>query len=177
MFGANVFGVIDMCQTFLPQLLLAKGTIVNVGSVAGHIPLPFMSTYSASKAALYAFSESLRIEIAPLGVKVIYINTGNVKTNTVSFRYHLDESSLWYPVKDAYEAEQEKAATTGMDPAEFANDLTGRILGRHQDTIWVGEGAFMCRIVGGLEHYLPFKIWPFAFSQAYGMKKIAVHRQ
>jgi 1-acylglycerone phosphate reductase len=94
MFGANVFGVIDMCQTFLPQLLLAKGTIVNMGSVAGHIPLPFMSNYCASKAALHAFSESLRIEIAPLEVNVIYINARNVKTNTVSSRHHLDENSL-----------------------------------------------------------------------------------
>jgi 1-acylglycerone phosphate reductase len=64
-----------------------------------------------------------------------------------------------------------------MDPVEFAKHLVGRILSRHQDTIWVGEGAFMCRIIGGLEHYLPFKIWPFVFSQSYRMKKIAMHRQ
>ncbi|PVH92561.1 putative short chain dehydrogenase/reductase [Periconia macrospinosa] len=176
MFGANVFGVIDMCQTFLPELLAARGVIVNMGSVAGHMPLPFMSNYSASKAALYAYSECMRVELAPLGVRVIYVMTGNVKTNTVSVKYHLGEGSLWYPVKDKYEIEQEKAATTGMDPAAFAVQLANQTLHSRKDTVWVGEGALMTRIISGLENYLPFKLWPIAFSQGYGMKRIGVHR-
>lgn len=171
MFDANMFGVINMCQTFLPELLKAKGTIVNMGSVAGHMPLPFMSNYAASKAALYAYSESMRVELAPLEVKVTYVMTGNVKTNTIGQRYHLDELSLWYPVNDNFEKEQEKAATTGMDPADFAKNLVDKTL-RRKDTIWVGEGAVMCRIISGLEHYLPFRLWPSAFSKGYGMKRI-----
>jgi len=86
MFGANVFGVMQMCQVFLPELLAVKGTIINMGSIAGHLPIPFMSAYAASKAAVHAYSGSLRVELAPLGVKVIYVMTGNVKTNTVNQR-------------------------------------------------------------------------------------------
>ena len=122
-FGANVFGVTNMCQTFLPELLAAKGSIINMGSVAGYIPLPFMSNYAASKAALHACSRSMRVELASVGVKVTYVMTGNVNTNTVSSKYHLDNSSLWYPVNDNFEKEQHKAATTGMDPADFAKSL------------------------------------------------------
>ncbi|KAF1949667.1 short chain dehydrogenase/reductase [Byssothecium circinans] len=177
MFGSNVFGVIDICQTFLPELLAAKGTIVNIGSVAGHLPLPFMSNYAASKAALYAYSECMRVELAPLGVKVTYIMTGNVKTNTVSSKYHLKENSLWYPIKDNYEKEQEKTATTGTDPAKFAIQLADRILINRKDIVWVGQGATLCRIVGALESYLPFRLWPFAFSRGYGMDRITIHRK
>jgi 1-acylglycerone phosphate reductase len=176
MFGANVFGVIDMCQTFLPELLATKGTIINIGSVAGHIPLPFMSNYAASKAAMHAYSECLRVELAPLGVRVTYVMTGNVKSNTVSSKYHLNENSLWYPIKDNYEREQEKAATTGMDPANFAKRLAHQTIGRRNDIVWVGEGVLMCWIISALERYLPFRLWPFAFSQGYGMKRIIVHR-
>jgi 1-acylglycerone phosphate reductase len=165
-----------MCQTFLPELLAARGTIVNVGSVAAHMPLPFMSNYAASKAAPYAYSECLHVELAPLGVKVTYVMTGNVKTNTVGSRYHLDKDSLWYPIRDSYEREQEKAATTGMDPTEFAMRLLDRTLVGRKDVVWVGQGAMLCRIVRALEYYLLFRLWPFVFSQGYGMVRVAVHR-
>lgn len=172
MFGANVLGVINMCQTFLPELLVANGTIVNVGSVAGHMPLPFMSSYCATKAALHAYSECLRVEVAPLGVKVTYVQTGNVRTNKDCTKYHLDKRSLWYPIKDTYEREQERA-TGGMDSADFARRFATRMLGGYKHTIWIGEGSLMCRIIGALELYLPFRIFPFAFSQSYGMQRIA----
>jgi 1-acylglycerone phosphate reductase len=177
MFGANVFGAMNMCQSFLPELLKAKGTIVNMGSVAQQMPLPFMSNYAASKAALNAYSECMRVELAPLGVKVTYVMTGNVKTNTVSQRYHLHESSLWYPISDDFEKEQEKAATTGMDPADFAKRLADAVILSRKDTVWVGEGAMMCRLICALEHYLPFRLWPTAFSQGYGMKRIGEQRK
>lgn len=177
MFGANVFGVIDTCQTFLPELLIAKGSIINMGSVAGHMPLPFMSNYAASKAAIYAYSECLRVELAPLGVKVIYFMTGNVRTNTISSKYYLNEKSLWFPIKNDYEYQQEKAATTGMDPTSFAKRLADQILGHHKDSVWVGDGVFMCYIISGLEHYLPFRLWPFIFFQGYGMKRISYYRK
>jgi 1-acylglycerone phosphate reductase len=77
----------------------------------------------------------MRVELAPLGVKVTYVMMGDVKTNTVSQRYHLHESSLWYPIKDNFEKEQEKAATTGMDPADFAKSLADRTVVRRKDTV------------------------------------------
>ncbi|KAF4634970.1 hypothetical protein G7Y89_g3130 [Cudoniella acicularis] len=114
LFSTNVLAVMDITQTFLPELLLAKGKIVNMGSVAGHMPLPFMSLFCASKAALYAYSECLRLELAPLGVKVTYAQIGNVKTPKFLQRNHLSEESLWAPVSEGFERRQELAATTGV---------------------------------------------------------------
>ncbi len=119
----------------------------------------------------------MRVELAPLGVKVIYVVTANVKTNTVSTRYHLSKDSLWYPVRDNYEIRQEKAATTGMDPAVFAKQLADRTLSTWKHTVWVGEGTWICWLVKTLENYLPFQLWPIAFSMEYGMNRIGVHRK
>jgi 1-acylglycerone phosphate reductase len=178
MFDANLFGIMNMCQTFLPQLLAAKGSIINMGSVAAHMPLPFFSNYAASKAALHAYSECMRVELAPLGVAVTYVMAGNVRTNELSTtRYQLDSSSLWYPVNDNFEKELHKAMTTGMEPADFAKRLADQTIERRRDTVWVGAGAVGCWFISALENWLPFRIWPTLFSVMYGMKRVGVHRQ
>ncbi|OJD09784.1 hypothetical protein ACJ73_10092, partial [Blastomyces percursus] len=64
-FETNFIAVIAMCQEFAPLLIKAKGTIVQVGSVAGIIPYVFGSVYNASKAALHSFSDTLRVELTP----------------------------------------------------------------------------------------------------------------
>ena len=57
-----------------------KGLIINISSVAGLIPIPFQSMYSASKFALEAMSEALRIELKPFGIKVVIIEPGDTNT-------------------------------------------------------------------------------------------------
>lgn len=68
MFDVNVFAVMSMIQSFT-KLLIASGDarIVNIGSIAGVMPYPFGSTYNASKAAVHAYSDTLRLELAPFG--------------------------------------------------------------------------------------------------------------
>lgn len=60
-FETNVFSVMRMCQAFAPLLIQAKGTIVQIGSVAAEIPYVFGSAYNASKAALHAYSDTLAL--------------------------------------------------------------------------------------------------------------------
>ena len=57
-----------------------KGTIVNVGSVVGRIGMPFSGAYSASKFALEGMSESMRMELWPLGVRVAIVEPGLFRT-------------------------------------------------------------------------------------------------
>jgi 1-acylglycerone phosphate reductase len=171
-FACNVLGVININQTFLPELLAAKGTIVNIGSVAGHIPLPFNAVYCASKAALYAYSECLRVELAPFDIKVTYIQTGNVKTNIIRERTHLDDHSLWAPISESFEKRQEIAATTGDEPKVFAENLVGRLLSGHKNVHWVGNSAFVVRMVIALDQWLPFQLLSSMFSHIYNMEKI-----
>ncbi|KAF2639553.1 hypothetical protein P280DRAFT_40201 [Massarina eburnea CBS 473.64] len=111
-----------------------------------------MSEYCAAKAALYAYSKCLRLELAPLSVNVTYIMTGEVKTNgTKPSQFVMSENSLWNPVRDEFVKEQVRSARSGMMPEVFAKGFVGRILGVRKDVVWVGSRAVMCRIMGALE--------------------------
>ncbi|WP_328223713.1 SDR family oxidoreductase [Streptomyces sp. NBC_00310] len=81
--ATNLLGTIRMTYAFLP-LLVGKddAVVMNVTSALGFVPLPFTPTYSATKAALHSFSESLRIQLAgaDAGVQVIEVIPPAVRT-------------------------------------------------------------------------------------------------
>lgn len=79
-FEVNLFGHIAMTQALLPALLLSSGTVVNISSVGGKVVLPTYGAYAGSKFALEAASDALRREVAELGIKVVVIEPGAVKT-------------------------------------------------------------------------------------------------
>lgn len=80
LFRVNVLGVIATTQRFLPLLRQARGRIVNISSVNGRVSFPFTSFYSASKFALEALSDSLRVELQPWGISVSVIEPGLTRT-------------------------------------------------------------------------------------------------
>ncbi|MBN2029440.1 SDR family NAD(P)-dependent oxidoreductase [bacterium] len=77
----NYFGLLRVARAILPSMIEKnEGTLVVVSSVTGRVPYPTQSTYSASKAAIIAFSEALRGEVKPFGIKVIVILPGVTDT-------------------------------------------------------------------------------------------------
>lgn len=76
----NVIGQIAVTQAMLPLLRAARGRVVNIGSIAGKSALPIMGPYAASKFALEALTDSLRVELLPAGVDVIIIEPGVIAT-------------------------------------------------------------------------------------------------
>jgi NAD(P)-dependent dehydrogenase (short-subunit alcohol dehydrogenase family) len=79
-FEVNLFGHIAMTQALLPALLTSSGTVVNISSVGGKVVLPTYGAYAGSKFALEAVSDALRREVAELGIKVVVVEPGAVKT-------------------------------------------------------------------------------------------------
>ncbi|WAJ46742.1 SDR family oxidoreductase [Mycobacterium sp. Aquia_216] len=79
-FEVNLFGHIAMTQALLPSLLISSGTVVNISSVGGKVVLPTYGAYAGSKFALEAVSDALRREVAELGIKVVVVEPGAVKT-------------------------------------------------------------------------------------------------
>jgi NAD(P)-dependent dehydrogenase (short-subunit alcohol dehydrogenase family) len=79
-FEVNVFGQIAVTQAFLPLLRKGHGRIVNMGSIAGRATIPLMGPYSASKFALEALTDALRLELQPWGIKVSVIEPGAIAT-------------------------------------------------------------------------------------------------
>ena len=80
-FEVNVVGALAFTQPFLPGMRQRhRGAIVNVSSVAGRVAAPFGGAYAASKFALEAISDALRLELSPFGVHVILIEPGPIRT-------------------------------------------------------------------------------------------------
>ncbi len=79
-FEVNLFGQIAMTQALLPALLLSAGTVVNISSVGGKVVLPTYGAYAGSKFALEAVSDALRREVSQVGIKVVVVEPGAVKT-------------------------------------------------------------------------------------------------
>ncbi len=76
----NFFAPVHLTSLLLPKLIESKGIVVNMSSVSGRFALPFFHPYASSKYALEAFSDSLRREVDHLGVRVVVIQPGRVKT-------------------------------------------------------------------------------------------------
>ncbi len=76
----NVTGVFAVTQAFLPLIRQAKGRIVNMSSVSGRVSVPILGPYTASKFAVEALSDSLRLELKPHGVWVAIIEPGRIAT-------------------------------------------------------------------------------------------------
>jgi NAD(P)-dependent dehydrogenase (short-subunit alcohol dehydrogenase family) len=79
-FEVNLFGHIAMTQALLPALLMSSGTVVNISSVGGKVVLPTYGAYAGSKFALEAVSDALRREVSDVGIKVVVVEPGAVKT-------------------------------------------------------------------------------------------------
>ena len=76
----NVIGQIAVTQAFLPLLRRGRGRIVNMGSIAGRGTIPLLGPYSASKYALEALTDALRMELRPWGIQVSIIEPGAIAT-------------------------------------------------------------------------------------------------
>ena len=82
MFDANLFGAIECMQAVIPVMKRQQGgMIINVSSVAGHIPLPYMAAYSATKFAMNAIGKGARMELRSSGVHVMTVCPGTIATS------------------------------------------------------------------------------------------------
>jgi NAD(P)-dependent dehydrogenase (short-subunit alcohol dehydrogenase family) len=79
-FEVNVVGQVAVTQAFLPHLRRSRGRIVFIGSIAGQSALPFLGSYAASKHALEAVADTLRVELRPFGIHVSLVQPGTIKT-------------------------------------------------------------------------------------------------
>ena len=122
-FEVNVIGTLNVIQHFVP-LLRSKGRtpgrVINIGSTAGRIGIPFFGAYAASKHALSGLSESLRRELLPYGVDVITVVPGPVKTaiwdkaESLDFRAYRD--TPYAGLIDTFRDVMVRDGRNGMEP-------------------------------------------------------------
>ena len=81
-FDTNLFGTMEAMQAVIPVMKQqGSGTIVNISSVAGHIPVPFLAIYSATKFAMNAIGKGARVELKKFGINVLTVCPGYVRTD------------------------------------------------------------------------------------------------
>ncbi len=103
----NVIGQVAVTQAFLPLLRQARGRIINISSISGRCSMPFAGPYAASKFAVEALSDALRVELQPWGVDVVRIERGAFKTP-------IWEKSLGHAERMASELPPEAVALYGQ---------------------------------------------------------------
>jgi short-subunit dehydrogenase len=82
MFDTNFFGTVAAMQAAIPVMRdQGSGTIINISSVAGHIPLPYHAAYSATKFAMNAIGKGARVELKDAGINVLTVCPGFVATD------------------------------------------------------------------------------------------------
>ena len=173
-FATNFFAVVRLCQAFMPLLRQSQGTIVQIGSVAGCFPYAWGSIYNASKAALHSYSAALRIEVAPLGVHVITVVTGGVKSRIARVKRSLQEDSAYKELEDDYQKRQIHSQEVGMETELYAKEVVKKVLAAEgwlwrTKTIWAGGSAGTVR---WLSLILPQTVVEWIISRMFGFNTL-----
>ena len=154
-FEINFFGPCALTVEVLPSMMDRRsGVIVNMGSVSGVLPTPFAGAYCASKAALHAWSDSLRVELRPFNVRVITVQPGAVKTNwgivaSKELGRFYRKSSRYAPLAEVIE----QRAKTHLENPTSAEDVASAIV----NTVHAGGNGVLR--TGNESRKLPFLKW------------------
>jgi short-subunit dehydrogenase len=133
-FETNFFGLVRLTQLVLPGMRRrGRGRILNVSSMGGRITLPGGAFYHASKYAVEAFSDALRMEVAQFGIDVVLIEPGPVKTpwNDVAAA-SLATAGAGPPAADGPDGSDDAAPATSGDPYREYKAAIGASFGRTQ---------------------------------------------
>lgn len=99
-FETNVIGLVALTQAFLPEMRKRhSGRVVNISSVVGKVSMPLMSAYGASKHAVEALSDGMRMELGPAGIEVVIVAPGSIESN---FGQTLMSTTGWVAADSPY---------------------------------------------------------------------------
>jgi 1-acylglycerone phosphate reductase len=169
MFNTNVLGVIETNSIFADLVIAAKGKIVFTGSVSGRTPHPSASVYVSSKAAVELYAWTLRLEMQPFGVRVIFVQTAAVSTGMTSERINLNPNSFYKYLEAKINIAW--AAIDAMQPEQYAKTVVAKVTQENPpNTIWCGTSAFTIWAIESLgAHWL----YDLAFSRMFGLTTAA----
>ncbi|THH14041.1 hypothetical protein EW146_g6252 [Bondarzewia mesenterica] len=173
LFNVNLFAVMEMVQQFLPLLLAsADARIVQLGSLAGVMPVPFGAAYNASKAALHYYGDTLRVELAPFNVKVITFVLGNVRSNLSKPWHVLPANSIYQPIKQEYQSRRIDNFQKSAVPREpIARSIVEETL-KSSPRAWVWGGA-NAWTVWFISTFLSRRGFDGILSKIFGLSKLA----
>ncbi|MGI9458134.1 MAG: SDR family oxidoreductase [Aeoliella sp.] len=170
----NTIGPLRLIQSCLPLLRAGRGRVLNMSSMNGTVALPMVGAYSASKFALEALSDTLRVELRPWRIPVIIIRPGQVRTSIFAkAREHLNASSRHIPpeLKNGYDRMyvragqfNERGAKSSTSPEKVARVIKRALEAKRPRTHYlVGFDAHGMQLAKSLVHR---RILDRAFARA-----------
>src|SRR5271165_1644806 len=172
-FETNFFGTHRVCRAVLPHLRAQRaGVIINMSSLAGRIALPFQAFYSATKFAIEAYTEALRMETRPFGIAVSMIEPGDFAT---SFTANRRMTAASIPASPYYDASVRAIAAMARD--EQANhdlspviEAVETILECRRPALRYPRATALQRTFNALWPLLPQAVAESLIRAAYGLK-------
>jgi NAD(P)-dependent dehydrogenase (short-subunit alcohol dehydrogenase family) len=157
----NFFGAFRVCREVLrPMRQQGGGYIVNIGSIAGVIAIPYQAMYCASKFALEGLSESMRLEVRPFGVKVSVVQPGDHRTALTQNRQctaAAHEDLAYSRPLDAALAQTAQDEQAGPGPEKVAH-LVHRIVNLPNPRLRYTVGPPVQRAAVWLKRFFPYSL-------------------
>lgn len=188
LFDVNVWGYLAVTQAFLPLLLkdvspakgASKGVIVNQTSISSVLRTPFHSAYSGSKAAMAMFNDIQRIELGPLGIKVVDLKTGSTESNFQDNKSNVEElpaDSPYQPIKNEVLeiVTGQKTEAYAESQEDWAKNVAKELLvdpDQLPPQIWRGGMAGTIKWNSGIDGMLPASITDGQFQKLGGLDKL-----
>jgi NAD(P)-dependent dehydrogenase (short-subunit alcohol dehydrogenase family) len=169
-FDVNFFGVLRVCREVLPIMRKQRGGhIVNIGSIGGLIAIPFQGLYSASKFAVEGFTEALRMEVRPFGIRAVIIEPGDHRTQFTERRRRTlksTEASAYSPACEHAIARMARDEQNGSAPERVAR-LVHQVLNTRDPRLRYTVGPAPQRAVVWLKRLMPHAVIEKLMSSYY----------
>lgn len=164
--NVNLKGTIMISQIAISYLRESKGKIINIGSVAGELAIPFQTMYSVTKAGVHAFSAALQNELRPFGIKVVCLMPGDTKTSFTANREKNETNSFYGSRIEKSITKMEKDERNGTDPLKVAKVVYKVIKSKNPKTM-IAIGANYKMFVF-IKKILPIKFVQYVLYKIYG---------
>ena len=172
----NVVSIAAMSQAVTPGMIERKeGTIVNIGSVSGVLATPFSGIYCASKAAVHAMSDAMRMELAPFNIRVLTVQPGAIKSSfgdTASKSvagYNGGDNSFYTPIADAIQQRAQSSQENPTPVEEFSEKLVSEIMLGKKEVVRIGR---MSTYIPFMARWLPKSLLDKILSKKFSLNKL-----
>ncbi|MGE8501071.1 MAG: SDR family oxidoreductase [Pseudomonas sp.] len=171
-FETNVFSIVGVTRAFFPLLRRSRGLVVNIGSVSSVLVTPFAGAYCASKAAVHALSDALRMELAPFSIEVMEVQPGAIASSfganaSQQAEALINEDSPWWPLREGIRARANASQDNPTPALHFARQLLAAVqASKRPRLLRLGNGSRALPLMATL---LPKALLERVLSKRFGL--------